>query len=95
MSFFGFIIVLVLFFAFRSTIVTVKKDAETAIQHGGKALAAGAAHLRSQIPAISDKELELLAHQELQLKKLEALANMNEEELLAYFKTDAKAKAKK
>lgn len=95
MSFFAFLILIIIFFAFRSTIVTVKKDAETAIQHGGKALVAGAVHLRSQIPAISDKELELLAHQELQLKKLEALSTMSEEELLAHFKADAKAKAKK
>ena len=95
MSFFGFIIVLVLFFAFRSTVMTVKKDAETAIQHSGKALVAGAVHLRSQVPAVTDEEIELLARQELQLKKLEALSTMSEEELLAHFKADAKAKAKK
>lgn len=95
MSFFGFIIILVLFFAFRSTILTVKKDAETAIQHGGKAMVAGAVHLRTQVPAITDKELELLAHQEIQLKKLEALNNMSEEELLKYFQSETKAKAKK
>ena len=95
MSFFGFIIILVLFFAFRSTIMVVKKDTETAIQHGGKALVAGAVHLRTQVPAITDKELELLANQEIQLKKLEALNNMSEEELLAHFKADAKVKAKK
>ena len=95
MSFFGFIIVLVLFFAFRSTVMTVKKDAETAIQHGGKAMVAGAVHLRTQVPAITDKELELLAHQEIQLKKLEALNNMSEEELLKYFQSETKTKAKK
>lgn len=95
MSFFGFIIILVLFFAFRSTVMTVKKDAETAIQHGGKAMVAGAVHLRTQVPAITDKELELLAHQEIQLKKLEALNNMSEEELLKYFQSETKTKAKK
>ena len=95
MSFFAFIIVLVLFFAFRSTVMTVKKDAETAIQHGGKAMVAGAVHLRTQVPAITDKELELLAHQEIQLKKLEALNNMSEEELLKYFQSETKTKAKK
>lgn len=95
MSFFGFIILVIIFFAFRSTIMVVKKDTETAIQHGGKALVAGAVHLRTQVPAITDKELELLAHQEIQLKKLEALNNMSEEELLKYFQSETKTKAKK
>ena len=95
MSFFAFLILIIIFFAFRSTIVTVKKDAETAIQHGGKALVAGAVHLRSQVPAGTDEEIELLARQELQLKKLEALSTMSEEELLAHFKAEDKVNTKK
>ena len=94
MSFFAFLILVVVFFTFRSTIVAVKKDAETAIQHSGKALVAGAVHLRSQVPAVTDEEIELLARQELQLKKLEALNTMNEEELLTYFKANTKTKKK-
>ena len=95
MSFFAFLILIVVFFTFRSTLLSVKRDAEHAIQHGGKALVAGAVHLRAQVPVITDSELELLAHQEIQLKKLEALSNMTEEELLAHFKAEAKSKAKK
>lgn len=89
MSFFTFLILVVVFFTFRSTIVAVKKDAETAIQHSGKAVVAGAVHLRSQVPVVTDDELQKLVHQELQLKKLEALNTMNEEELLAYFEDKA------
>lgn len=92
MSFFGFIILLIVFFTFRSSILAVKRDTETAIQHGGKALVAGSVHLRAQVPAVTDEELQKLMHQELQLKKLEKLEAMSEEELLKFFKADAKTK---
>lgn len=92
MSFFAFLILIIVFFAFRSTVLTVKHDAEAAIQHVGKSMVAGSVHLRAQVPAVTDEELQKLMYQELQLKKLEKLEAMSEEELLKFFKADAKTK---
>lgn len=94
MSFVTGIIVLIFVYRFWGSLRNAEQASKTAINSGLNALVKGAAKLEATTPNLTESELSTIAEGRKQIRILESLNEMSEEELLTYFKSETKTKKK-
>jgi hypothetical protein len=90
MSILASIVAVVVLYRFWGLLRNVERSSRIAANSGLTALVKGAAKLEASTPSLTEEETRELLKGRKQLRLLERLDEMTEEELLSYFEAEAK-----